>query len=125
MGDRDVSAPEPQVIAMSSVDAEPLAGSGARLARLVTKASHGADLLFGMAWLPPGESMAFTLEAGQGASQEVYFVLAGRIRIDWPGGSTQAEAHDTVFFPSGQEYTVVACAGELAQIAYAVVPPPR
>ena len=101
---------------------------GIRLARLLTRATTGGDVLLGTCWLAPGERTTFDLtDPGDGpvAVQETYYLVSGRIRIRYDEQTVEAGAGDAVFFPAGWSYSVEAVGDEEAFVVYTVVPAAR
>lgn len=118
---------DPHIVDVEAAEVVPMGGG--RVARLLTREGVGADLLFGMAWLPPGESMTFDLrdwKAHNGVEpQEAYLLLEGQLEISWDEGECRVEEGQLAYFHHGRSYTVTAPGPDETVWAYTVVPPPR
>jgi mannose-6-phosphate isomerase-like protein (cupin superfamily) len=75
-----------QPVGQATPQSEP--GSPFRMHRVVSKESHGGDLLFGTTWFAPGfEIGPYTNgdggEPSYGPADYVYYVISGRLRIEF------------------------------------------
>ncbi|HEY6398912.1 MAG TPA: cupin domain-containing protein [Solirubrobacteraceae bacterium] len=102
---------------------------GVHLARLITKGETGSAVLLGACWLQPAQVTRFDLRgagAGEGMEpQEIYYILAGRIRVSYEGRKLCAEAGSAVFFPPGRELAVEAVGEDEVFLIYTALPAPR
>lgn len=122
----------PKVFHMS--DASPGAhGPLSRSWRIVTPDSTGSTKLFaGMFWAQPGSSGGFSFEDRDprldnitfvGPCDEVYFVLQGRVRVEWSGGEFEYAGGDVVYFPSGHTYRTTVMGQVPVNVFYVMAPP--
>lgn len=101
---------------------------GFRLARLITKAETGSDVLLGACWLEPGRSTSFDLtEDGDGPvrPQELYFIVSGVLSVRSSEGTVEAAAGAAIYFPPGDAYTVTAMGEDQVHLLYTAAPAPR
>jgi mannose-6-phosphate isomerase-like protein (cupin superfamily) len=125
---------EPRRFTMA--ETEPLEGAASpvaiRLSRLITRANSGSGLMMGVAELRPGErSAVFSFapqndalpgEAWYGPVDETFFVVRGRLRVEWEGGAVEAGPHEAIHCPPGRKYRMVNPAEAPAFIVYAIAP---
>jgi len=126
--------PAPRVFPMA--DAAPLEGAASpvaiRLTRLVTRANSGSGLMMGVAEMKPGErSATFSFaaeddagpgEAWYGPVDETFFVVRGRLRIEWEGGAAEAGPNEAIHCPPGAKYRMVNPGAERSFVVYAIAP---
>jgi mannose-6-phosphate isomerase-like protein (cupin superfamily) len=103
-----------------------------RLTRLITRANSGSDLMMGVAEMRPGErSAVFSFaaendalpgEAWYGPVDETFFVVRGRLRIEWDGGAAEAGPHEAIHCPPSRKYRMVNPAETPSFIVYAIAP---
>ncbi|WP_051273131.1 cupin domain-containing protein [Desulfotruncus alcoholivorax] len=89
---------------------------------LVSNKEHGAmNCQAGMAVLSPGQRLP---GAGysQHDSEEISYILSGKVRVETDRGSEIAEAGDLVFMPGGQPHFNVNISEEEAKILWFVTP---
>lgn len=125
---------EPRVFTMAATPSLEGAASpvAIRLTRLVTKANSGSGLMMGVAEMKPGErssrfSFAARDDAGPGEAwygpiDETFFVVRGRLRIEWDGGAAEAGANEAIHCPPGRKYRMVNPGEEPSFIVYAIAP---
>jgi mannose-6-phosphate isomerase-like protein (cupin superfamily) len=114
-------------VALDQVEVVPAheAPTGTRIARLITKATTGSSVLFGVSWMDPGEvSVRWTVDP-ESETEEIYHVIRGRIRVDWDDGSVEAGPDGAVYFPPGFSYQVTAVSPEPVFLAYTLYPTSR
>jgi ethanolamine utilization protein EutQ (cupin superfamily) len=56
------------------------------------------------------------------ATEEIDYVIRGRIRVDWDEGAVEAGPHAAVYFPPGFTYQVTAVSPDAAFLAYTLYP---
>jgi mannose-6-phosphate isomerase-like protein (cupin superfamily) len=122
--------PEPTVVSLSSVRPR-RRNDDYDVARLIDRERCGSELLMGVEWFAPGETTKWSFEAEDrsepdeewfGERDETYFVLEGRLRLSWPGGSTEFGAGDGVHIPPGNRYRLESLGPDTAKIVYAIAP---
>jgi mannose-6-phosphate isomerase-like protein (cupin superfamily) len=101
------------------------------VARLIDRERCGSELLMGVEWFAPGETTKWSFEAQDntdpdeewfGERHETYYVLAGRLRLEWDGGAVEFGARDGVHIPPGHRYRMESLGPETAEIVYAIAP---
>jgi mannose-6-phosphate isomerase-like protein (cupin superfamily) len=129
--------PEPRVFSLRDVRS----GANndlARSARIVTPESAGAQRLYaGMFWSEPGATGGWSFRGDDpdegrsvdglphlGDHDEVYLCLAGRMRIEWDGGSFEFGADDVVYFPAGHTYRSWVVGDQQVRVFYVMSPAP-
>jgi len=105
-----------------------------RSARVANSETVGANRLFsGVFWSDSGSEGGWSFGSSDpgipgcpytGDGEEVYLCLAGRIAVEWSGGSFEFGAGDIVFFPNGQWYRTRVISEEPVQVFYVMAPPP-
>lgn len=103
-----------------NVPSRELAEGGA-VKRLIT-ARDGSSVLLGLFELAPGQTARFTLT---GASQEIYYLLSGSIRIQWSEGQVVAKQGEAIVFPPDETYVVSALRTTPVELVYTVWPAPK
>jgi mannose-6-phosphate isomerase-like protein (cupin superfamily) len=58
-------------------------------------------------------------------TEEVYYVIRGRIRVDWDDGQVEAGPDAAVYFPPGFSYQVTAVSPDPVFLAYTLYPTSR
>lgn len=127
---------QPLVVSMSDVEVVPKDGTalGMKLSRTVTHADHGANLMGGVSWMEPGEtsnvwSTEETPAEGSGPAHhvgpihELFFLISGRLNVEWSGGTLEMHANDTLFLPPGYRFRVENPGEETAFLFYVETPP--
>ena len=132
-----MTKPTPMVVPLASVPmrSEDEAPTKVRIARLITHARCGSDLLLGRAWLDPGQSTnLWSTEAEEevgdvdhhyGYLTEVYYVLRSRFRLTWTEGALEFGADDAVYLAPGWQYRLENIGTELGELIYAFSPTPE
>ena len=126
----------PRVIPLDSVSPTPKedAPTKVRIARLVTRARCGSDLVLGVSWLDPGDktNVWSTGQVDDGAAEhfygdveEAYYVLRGRLRLTWDDGVAEFGANDAVYLASGWKYELENIGDEQAHLVYCFAPSPE
>ena len=59
-----------------------------------------------------------------GDGEEVYLCLAGRVAVEWAGGSFEFGAGDIVFWPNNQWFRSKVIGNEPVHMFYVMAPPP-
>ena len=125
---------EPHVFTMAATPALEGAASpvAIRLTRLITRANSGSDLMMGVAEMQPGERSAWfsfapekpagTGEAWYGPIDETFFVVRGRLRVEWQGGAVEAGPQEALYCPPGRRYRMINPGEDASFIVYAIAP---
>jgi mannose-6-phosphate isomerase-like protein (cupin superfamily) len=101
------------------------------VARLIDRERNGSELLMGLEWFEPGEITRWSFEAVDrtdgreeffGERHETYFVLRGRLRLSWDGGSVEFGVNDAVHIPPGNRYVLESLGPDTAELVYAITP---
>ena len=128
--------PRPQVVALEAVPVIPKdeAPTKVRIARMVTKADHGSNLLLGACWMDPGEetntfSLADRDTTGEGDKyygpvDETYFVIQGRLRLRYDDGELDIGPDQAVYLAPGWSYHLRNVGDEPAFFVYSMAPSP-
>jgi len=95
----------PVVVDRANVEASARGEGGDEgiITRLITREKQSSVLL-GLFSLAPGQRATFGLPHPNGMQEEIYYLLAGRLRVSWTGGEFIAETGQAILFPSGQTY---------------------
>jgi enoyl-CoA hydratase len=103
-----------------------------RLSRMITKKNTGSRVMFGVAQMFPGErSLVFSFldsddttqgEIYYGPVDEMFFVVRGRLRVEWDDMAVDAGPNETIYLPPGHKYRMVNPGDEEAFIVYALSP---
>ncbi|SFG38188.1 Cupin domain-containing protein [Desulfotomaculum arcticum] len=89
---------------------------------LISHKEHGAvNCQAGMAVLQPGQRLPET-GYSQHASEEIFYILSGKVRVETDRGSEIVETGDLVFMPGGQPHLNVNIAEEETKILWFVTP---
>jgi mannose-6-phosphate isomerase-like protein (cupin superfamily) len=106
-----------------------------RIARLITRARCGSNLLLGACWMDPGErtntwSSREVDDVGPGDHwygpvDETYFVVRGRLRLTWDEGVLDLEPDDAVYLAPGWVYRLENVGDEPAFFVYSMTPTPE
>jgi mannose-6-phosphate isomerase-like protein (cupin superfamily) len=104
-----------------------------RLARTLTRAEHGADVMVGVSWMEPGEESAEWSTEEQppaepgvhhvGPVHEFFFLLQGECTVEWEERELAFRPFDTFFFAPGWRYRIRNSGSEQAVLVYASTPP--
>jgi mannose-6-phosphate isomerase-like protein (cupin superfamily) len=88
--------------------------------------------MFGVAQMFPGErSLVFSFldsddttqgEIYYGPVDEMFFVVRGRLRVEWDDMAVDAGPNETIYLPPGHKYRMVNPGDEEAFIVYALSP---
>lgn len=125
---------EPRLFTMAGAPAleGPASPVAIRLTRLITRANSGSGLMMGVAEMRPGkrsrqfsfahENDAAPDEAWYGPIDETFFVVRGRLRIEWDGGAVEAGPSEAIHCPPGRKYRMVNPGDEASFIVYAIAP---
>lgn len=125
---------EPRVFTMAAT--APLEDAASpvaiRLTRLITRANSGSDLMMGVAEMRPGECSAWFSFAAEepvgggetwyGPIDETFFVVRGRLRLEWDAGTVEAGPQEAIHCPPGRSYRMVNPGAEASFIVYAIAP---
>ncbi len=102
------------------------------LARTLTNAEHGSDIMAGVSWMAPGEISRgwSTQEVASDADlhhlgpvHEFFYLVRGRCLVRWDKGELPVNADDTIFFAPGWTYSIENVGDEEAFLIYACTPP--
>lgn len=115
----------PIVVTAADCDETPLGKDGAEgTIRRLIGSPDGSSVLFGTFRLDAGQRGYFSLPAGSGMTQEIYYLLAGVLRITWDGGEALAAPGQAVFFPSGRHYTIETVGEAAVELLWTGYPAP-
>ena len=124
----------PMVVPLADVPVIPAAEAvtRVRIARTITRARCGSELMQGVAWMDPGEQTNTwssraaddTAEGDHwyGAVHETYFIICGHLRLSWEGGALDVHENDSVYLAPGHEYHLENVGREPAFFVYAMTP---
>lgn len=128
---------KPQVVPLASVEvrAPEDAPTKVRIARMITNARCGSNMLLGVAWVQPGEKTnRWSTQADDelepndhhyGYLEEVYFILHGNFRLTWDEGVLEFGPNDAVYLPAGWQYRLE-CVGDVpGMLVYGFSPTPE
>ena len=129
--------PQPGVFPLRDTIARPN-NPTSRSARIVTPETTGSGRLFaGMFWSEPGSIGGWAFlpddpDEGRtvdgiphlGEHDEVYLCLAGKVAVEWDGGSFEFGEGDVVFFPAGYTYRTRVVGDERVRVFYVMAPAP-
>lgn len=117
--DQSVTSREDSPVAMS-------------LARTLTNAEHGSNIMAGVSWMAPGEASAWwSTEAERpddasihylGPVHEFFYLMTGQCKIEWDEGVFDFVVGDTVFFAPGYTYRITNVGVDEVALVYAVTP---
>jgi mannose-6-phosphate isomerase-like protein (cupin superfamily) len=103
-----------------------------RIARTITRARCGSELMQGLSWMDPGEQTNTwsshaaddTAEGDHwyGPVHETYFIIRGHLRLTWEGGALDIRENDSVYLAPGHEYHLENVGAEPAFFVYAMTP---
>jgi ethanolamine utilization protein EutQ (cupin superfamily) len=99
-------------------------GSEGKVRRLIAQ-SDGSSVLLGTFKLDVGQRGEFSLPSISGMEEEIYYMLAGVLRIRWDGGGALAAKGQAVFFPSGRHYVIETVGSAAVELIWTGYPPPR
>lgn len=126
---------DPRIFTMAATP--PLEGAASpvaiKLTRLVTRANSGSDLMMGVAEMQPGECSAWFSFAAEkpaggadetwyGPIDETFFIVRGRLRLEWQDGAVEAGPQEAIYCPPGRRYRMVNPGAEASFIIYAIAP---
>jgi mannose-6-phosphate isomerase-like protein (cupin superfamily) len=129
--------PRPMVVPLDSVPPTPAdqAVTKVRIARLITNARCGSDLLLGACWMDPGEktntwSSREENDVGvgdhwYGPVDETYFIIRGRLRLTWDEGVLDLQPDDAVYLAPGWTYRLENVGDEPVFFVYSMTPAPE
>jgi len=129
--------PRPAKVPLASVPPTPAAEAvtKVRIARLITKERCGSNLLLGASWLDPGEvtntwSSADEQDVGEGDHwygpvDETYYIIRGRLELEWDEGVLELEPDDAVYLAPGWHYRLRCVGDEPAFFVYGMTPTPE
>jgi mannose-6-phosphate isomerase-like protein (cupin superfamily) len=98
-------------------------GSEGTVRRLIAH-SEGSSVLLGTFKLDVGQRGEFNLPSASGMEEEIYYMLAGVLRITWDGGEALATQGQAVFFPSGRRYAIETVGSTVVELIWTGYPPP-
>lgn len=92
-----------------------------RVRRLITKGREGSEkLMLGVSFMDPTNK---PYSWSYSENDEVYFVVRGRLKLQWNDKEAIAEEGDAVFLPAGWKYRVRNPGVEPTMIVYVLSPP--
>jgi mannose-6-phosphate isomerase-like protein (cupin superfamily) len=105
-----------------------------RIARTVTRAADGSEVMAGIGWLAPGEaSTVWSTEADPptddtnvfhvGAVHEFFFLIQGALRLEYAGGALDVAPNDTLYLPPGHRFRFTNTSSEEAFMVFGMAPP--
>ena len=115
----------PIVVTMTDCEEIPLGNNGAEgtIRELVTH-RDGSGVLLGTFKLNVGQRGEFDLPSENGLEEEIYYLLAGSLRIVWEGGEAFASQGQAVYFPSGGHYTIETVGSPAVELIWTGHPAP-
>jgi mannose-6-phosphate isomerase-like protein (cupin superfamily) len=129
--------PRPMVVPLDSVPVIPAeeAVTKVRIARVITKARCGSNLLLGASWIDPGEETntwssrdaddTAPDDHWYGPVEETYFIIRGRLRLTWDEGAFELGPNDCVYLAPGFTYHLKNVGDEPAFFVYGMTPTPE
>ncbi|MDX6532532.1 MAG: hypothetical protein QOF68_276 [Gaiellales bacterium] len=127
----------PMVIPLDSVEPIPAAEAvtRVRIARIVTKARCGSNLLLGACWMDPGEETNTWSSRDEndmaeddhwyGPVDETYYIIRGQLRLTWDEGAFDLGPDDSVYLAPGWTYHLKNTGDEPAFFVYGMTPTPE
>jgi len=124
----------PMVVPLADVPVTPAAEAvtRVRIARTITRARCGSELMQGVSWMDPGEQTNTWSSRAQddtgeddhwyGAVDETYFIIRGHLRLTWEGGVLELREHDSVYLAPGHTYHLENVGSEPAFFVYSMTP---
>ena len=96
---------------------------GFRVRRLVTKKRLGSQkLMLGLSYIDPScKGYKWTFKD----SDEVYYIVRGKITLHYNGKKVDAQEGDAVLLPSGLHYQLDNAGTEPVVLVYVLTPPPE
>jgi mannose-6-phosphate isomerase-like protein (cupin superfamily) len=123
----------PVIVPLDSVPVTARADSpiAMTLARTLTHAEHGSNIMVGVSWMEPGEqSTVWSTEVDPpgdahhvGPVHEFFYLVRGHCRIEWTEGELEFRPNDTLFLAPGWRYQIENVGDEQAMLIYAATPP--
>jgi len=129
-----MTRPEPMVVPLGDVPVIPAAEAvtRVRIARTITRARCGSELMQGVCWMDPGErtntwSSRADDDTAQddhwyGPVQETYFIVRGHLRLTTDAGVFELHQDDSVYLAPGHTYHLENVGDEQAFFVYAMTP---
>jgi mannose-6-phosphate isomerase-like protein (cupin superfamily) len=96
--------------------------NGCRVGVLVDAESHGSAMLHGLEWIDVG-SKPVTWTADD-ETHEVYYLISGRLRVSWHGGTADLEPGDSMYLPPDRTYMATNVGQEQVFLVWSAVPAP-
>jgi mannose-6-phosphate isomerase-like protein (cupin superfamily) len=103
-----------------------------RIARTITRARCGSELMQGVSWMDPGEQTNTWSSRAEddmaegdhwyGDVHETYFIIRGYLRLTWEGGVLELREHDSVYLAPGHTYHLENVGDEPAFFVYSMTP---
>jgi hypothetical protein len=129
-----MTSPAPMVVPLGDVPVIPAAEAvtRVRIARTITRARCGSELMQGVCWMDPGEQTnTWSSHAGDdtaegdhwyGPVQETYFIVRGHLRLTTDAGAFELHDNDSVYLAPGHTYHLENVGTEQAFFVYAMTP---
>jgi mannose-6-phosphate isomerase-like protein (cupin superfamily) len=114
-------------VVVSSVECAeiPVGNDGAEgtIKELITR-QHGSSVLLGIFRLDVGQRGEFDLPSENGTEQEMYYLLAGQLRVSWADGEMLASEKQAILFPSGRHYVIETVGSTPVELIWTANPAP-
>jgi mannose-6-phosphate isomerase-like protein (cupin superfamily) len=101
-----------------------LNGDEGTIRRVITRAGQDSSVLLGTFRLEPGQSGRFELPHKTGMQQEIYFLLAGELRVRWADQELSVGPAQAVFFPAGETYEIETVGDTAVELVWTGYPAP-
>jgi ethanolamine utilization protein EutQ (cupin superfamily) len=99
-------------------------GDEGTIKELITR-RDGSKVLLGTFRLDVGQRGEFDLPHERGHEEEIYYLLAGRLRVSWDGGEATASAGEAILFPQGRRYTITSEGSSAVELLWTAYPAPE
>ena len=103
-----------------------------RIARTITRARCGSELMQGVCWMDPGEQTntwssrtSDDTDKGDhwyGPVEETYFIVRGHLRLTTDAGTFDLRENDSVYLAPGHTYRLENVGDESAFFVYSMIP---
>jgi mannose-6-phosphate isomerase-like protein (cupin superfamily) len=120
------SSSGPVVVDSRTVDQVPVGPNGdeGTIGRVITRVGQDSSVLLGTFRLEPGQSGRFELPHRTGMQQEIYFLLAGALRVRWADQEVTVGPAQAVFFPAGETYEIESVGDTAVDLVWTGYPAP-
>ncbi|MGH2941007.1 MAG: cupin domain-containing protein [Solirubrobacterales bacterium] len=115
----------PVVVGVDEVDEYKVGPDGDQgtIKRLIRR-EHGSGVFLGTFRLDPGQRGSFELPHANGMEEEIYYLTAGRLKVNWSDGERIIESGQAIFFPSGGAYEIETVGEGPVELVWTAFPPP-